>query len=245
MWIKISLVLALFALLAWSALKLYHLNRREKNLRRHFREPVLNSKNSNVPDKPEELRSENKQESVEDDNDFVLGLKSTLSAETITPEVAEPIVATKGPSVVIIYLMAPTGRPYMGYELLQALLASGLRFGAQNIFHRHETKNGTGPILFHLASANAPGTFELSKMGAFTCPGLSFFMPMNDKIDNVMAFEAMLDTANELQTELGGELLDQNRKNLSLDKITEHRLTVRAYQQSEANRLPDFFEQVS
>src|SRR3990167_6942283 len=67
------------------------------------------------------------------------------------------------PDYISLHVMAPREYPYNGYELLQALLTNGLRYGDRNIFHRHETKTGRGRVLFSLASVNKPGTFELDR----------------------------------------------------------------------------------
>lgn len=42
-----------------------------------------------------------------------------------------------------------------------------------NIFHRYQQLSGNGPVLFSLASATKPGTFELSKIGGYACAGLT------------------------------------------------------------------------
>lgn len=243
MWIKISIAAALLALLGWSVYKLLSLKRRERPLSRNYREPILNSADIRLSEE-DDFDLPKMSDLTEEDNDVILGIKTKLdTALNINKAAApvEPVEKPKIPTTIAIHLMAPAGQPYMGYELLQALLATGLRYGERNIFHRHEHKSGAGRVLFHLASANSPGTFELTKMGSFSCPGLSFFMQLNDKTDNLAAFEIMMDTANELVNDLGGELWDEQRKSLTMDKITEYRLRIRAYQ--EAKRVPDFFDQ--
>ena len=111
------------------------------------------------------------------DADEVLGIKTVASpeetekAQNDTP--SKP--AAPEPTPVILYLMAPSNSTFGGYELLQALLSAGLRFGEQQVFHRHEHKDGRGKTLFHCASAESPGTFDLSKMGSFATRGLCLF----------------------------------------------------------------------
>lgn len=124
-------------------------------------------------------------------------------------------------NLVVLYLMAPENQPYNGYELLQALLSAGLRYGKMQIFHRHEQKTGRGDILFSLASATSPGTFELPKMGGFSCTGLVLFFEAAKLKDPRKAFEVMIDTAFQLAEDLGGEVLDDQRHELRDDKIAE------------------------
>jgi cell division protein ZipA len=250
MLIKIILLLVLISILVWAIIKLVMLNRSPalKKPRTH-REPTFS------PTAPPSIEDENLLENEIEDSDAILGLnpkarvaepsvptaiKENAAGEVRNAQTAKPVSVPI--NTVAIHMMAPKTKPYIGYELLQALLAAGLRYGEKQIFHRHEHKSGKGAVLFHLASANAPGTFELAKMGGFSCPGLSFFMVLNNKIDNALAFETLLDTANQLAEDLGGELWDESYKPLTMDKITEYRIRVRDY--NEATKMPDFFDQV-
>lgn len=134
--------------------------------------------------------------------------------------------------------MAPPEYHYNGYELLQSLLANGLRYGKHNIFHRHETKTGRGHSLFSLASVNKPGIFDLFKMGSFSCPGLVLFMLLKRTIDPMAAFDVMLETAHQLSEDLGGEVWDENRRTLNIDKVAQIRARIRRFEESQ--RVPIF-----
>jgi cell division protein ZipA len=136
------------------------------------------------------------------------------------PEIQKEPKALKN-NLLMLYLMAPENQPYNGYELLQALLSAGLRYGKMQIFHRHEQKTGRGDILFSLASATSPGTFELPKMGGFSCTGLVLFFETAKVKDAKKAFEVMIDTVNQLAEDLGGDILDEAREPLCDDKIAE------------------------
>jgi len=129
---------------------------------------------------------------------------------------------------IVMHVMAPKNCPYRGYELLQALLANGLRYGKMNIFHRHENKSSQGAVLFSLASVNQPGTFELPKMGSFSCPGLTLFLLVETLRDPVQAFDIMLETANQLKEDLGGVLWNADRENMSDAQIFVFRETLKA-----------------
>ena len=120
------------------------------------------------------------------------------------------------PSSVMIFLLAKENRQLAGYELLQTLLASGLRFGEGQLFHRHQHSNGQGPVLCSLAAATASGVFDLQNIGAFSVRGLCMFMHAsgNSTID-ADRFEIMLDTAKQLSDGLDTLLLDDQRKPLS------------------------------
>lgn len=173
-----------------------------------------------------------------DDTNDALGLNEVAA----TPPEKKQQPAQHFSEYVMLHVMAPQEYPYNGYELLQALLANGLRYGEMDIFHRHETKTGRGQVLFSLASVNKPGTFELPKMGSFSCPGLTLFMPLKHSPDPMIAFGAMLETARQLTEDLGGEVWDESRHVLNMDKITQMRAQIRQFEKNQ--RTPDFFSEL-
>jgi cell division protein ZipA len=127
----------------------------------------------------------------------------------------------------VIYVVAEAGKPYFGYELLQALLSAGMRYGDMNIFHRYERSHGRGTPLFSLASASDPGTFDLNRMGEVSCKGLCLFMNISECKDPIIAFEKMVDTAQQLIDDLGGELRDSDGKKMDHRALTACRERVR------------------
>lgn len=134
--------------------------------------------------------------------------------------------------LIALMLRSHPDRLYAGYELLQALLSAGLRFGKMNIFHRYEQLNSSGRLLFSLASAAEPGTFEIPKMGGFSCPGLMLFMRVSTQRDLSATFELLIDTAKQLVDDLGGEIWDDQRQPLSDEKIAAWRSKINIYEQS-------------
>jgi len=130
--------------------------------------------------------------------------------------------------LIILYVMASPDQPFVGYELLQTLLALGLRYGEMNIFHYHQqTREGEGSPLFSLASAVEPGIFDLGNVGAIACPGLSLFMTAVID-DRFKAFEVMLETAEQLAQDLNGVVCDMQRVPLTEAKIAEYRNKIHA-----------------
>lgn len=139
---------------------------------------------------------------------------------------------------IVIRLMAPKGSHYVGYELMQALLSAGLRYGSRNIFHYYEETEGSEKILFSLASAVKPGTFELSQMGSITCPGLTLFMEYsnNSETNPLNTLTLMLDTARQLSEDLGGQLLTDKLKPLTEHDIKRWRIQFEGYEQNKEMR---------
>lgn len=128
-----------------------------------------------------------------------------------------------GGNLLVLHLMAEPGRPYQGLELKQAILNTGMRYGKHRIFHRFSGPAGRGDILFSLASAVEPGTFDPFEMAHFSTPGLVLFMQTSAVPKPVQTFELLLSTANQLIQQLDGSLLDADRSSLSSEVITAWR----------------------
>src|SRR3990167_928294 len=207
---------------------------RQATPRRHLREPRV-SDVSVVEASHEDIL----------DSDEALGLSRKEPKTVAIPSEQSSSLMTEEPvsmDYISLHLMATRDCPYNGYELLQALLANGLRYGDKNIFHRYETKTGHSRILFSLASVNKPGTFELSKMGSFSCPGLTLFMIVKDLPNSLQAFDIMLETAKQLVEDLGGEVQDETRQLVDDDKIEYIRAR---FKKSEMGQhTPDLFEEL-
>jgi FtsZ-interacting cell division protein ZipA len=148
------------------------------------------------------------------------------------PSVSQEKKTKSAPEETIyIMLAAKQGKPYAGYELLQSLLSAGLRFGAMDLFHRYEDLNGKGKILFSVASASESGTFEINKMGAYVGKGLMMFLRLSSHRDLLFSFDAMIETAKQLVEDLDGDILDDERKVLTSDKIEIMRKKVVEFEQ--------------
>lgn len=128
----------------------------------------------------------------------------------------QPSMNNEPTSSVMMFLLAKENRQLAGYELLQTVLAAGLRFGEGHLFHRHQSPNGQGPVLCSLAAATPTGVFDLQNIGAFSVHGLCLFMQAsgNPTID-AERFAIMLDTAKQLSEGLDTHLLDDRRQPLS------------------------------
>ncbi|CAM2955790.1 cell division protein ZipA C-terminal FtsZ-binding domain-containing protein [Legionella worsleiensis] len=133
---------------------------------------------------------------------------------------------TQAPATIMMFLLAKENRQFAGYELLQTVLAAGLRFGEGQLFHRHQCINGQGPVMCSLAAATSTGVFDLQNIGAFSVRGLCLFMQTskNPSID-AERFAIMLETAHQLSEGMDAHLLDDQRKQLTDDRIARyHRL---------------------
>jgi cell division protein ZipA len=124
---------------------------------------------------------------------------------------------------IVLLLQAKENRQLAGYELLQTVLAAGLRFGEGQLFHRHQHPNGQGPVLCSLAAATATGVFDLQNIGAFSVKGLCLFMSVSQSPDiDKERFTLMLDTAKQLAEGLDTRILDQQQRALTEERIQQY-----------------------
>ncbi len=141
----------------------------------------------------------------------------------VVTEESKPVANKEQVPSLMMFLLAKENRQLAGYELLQTVLASGLRFGEGQLFHRHQSPNGQGPVLCSLAAATPTGVFDLQNIGAFSVHGLCLFMRAsgNPTIDGER-FAIMLDTAKQLSEGLDTFLLDDQRQPLSDKSIDRY-----------------------
>lgn len=132
--------------------------------------------------------------------------------------------------VIIINVMAPRGQAFDGSQLLQILLRQGMRLGNMSIFHRHADNSGSGPVMFSMANMVKPGTFDMASMESFTTPGVSLFTQLPSRLPHMRNFDLMLETAQCLRDELGGELKDENRSVLTRQTIEHYRQRIRDFE---------------
>lgn len=163
-------------------------------------------------------------EAIEPEPQLAIKPTPQASAPKLVKEEESNTVVTSEPNVrsptIMMFLLAKENRQFAGYELLQTVLAAGLRFGEGHLFHRHQSVNGQGPVFCSLAAATASGVFDLQNIGAFSVRGLCLFMH-SSKNPNIDAerFSVMLDTAKQLSEGLDAHLLDFQKRPLTQERI--------------------------
>ena len=188
------------------------------------------------------------------DADAVLGIKretqpvmsQSYSADNVHVESESPSDTSQKSQQAsfsaVLYLMAPDDAPFGGYELLQALLSAGLRYGKHRIFHRHQHKDGRGEMLFHCASAQKPGTFDPSAMGGFSTRGLCLFFSTDTDNDPLSTFDLLLDTLDQLTEDLGGVVHDEHHQVFTKEHMVKYRQRIRDIETSKTTT--DLFAEI-
>lgn len=134
-----------------------------------------------------------------------------------------------------IHVMATT-QLFEGRQLLELLLQYGLRYGDMDIFHRHEHPTGQGDILFSMAQAVEPGTFNINTLSRDLVPGVSFFMSLPGK-KSTLSFDLMVDTARRLAFELQADLLDAHSQVLTQTELDQWREAVVNFERQQYKTL--------
>ena len=151
----------------------------------------------------------------------------------------QPLAGANRPEareVLVINVLARSGEQFQGSKLKSLFEACGLEHGDMDIYHRHESEDTTTPVQFSVANAVEPGTFRPQDMAGLSTPGISFFMSLPGPTNALQAFEFMLETAQCVVRNLGGELKDERRSVMTPQTIEHCRQRIREFERKQRSQ---------
>ena len=178
----------------------------------------------------------NKEPSADRNKEPSAGVFKKPSAAQNKEPSAEPAESNKEPpstdqpttpeKFVVINVLA-LGEEFAGQRLLEILVESGMTFGEMDIFHKLDS---AGEPSFSLASAVEPGFFNMSTIDTFSTPGITMFMRVHELSEPLVVLDELLEVAESIAHELGGEIRDETRSVLTPQTVEYCRQSIREFQ---------------
>ncbi|MEC7814779.1 MAG: cell division protein ZipA [Pseudomonadota bacterium] len=159
--------------------------------------------------------------------------ENTAQRVSVARDKKQPLAGANRPEareVVVINVLSRQGETFKGADLKRLFEACGLELGDMDIYHRHEEADTTTPVQFSVANAVEPGTFKPGDMATLSTPGISFFMSLPGPTNAMQAFDFMLETAQCVVRNMGGELKDERRSVMTPQTIEHCRQRIREFE---------------
>jgi len=142
----------------------------------------------------------------------------------------DTVVTQDAVSHIAIFIMARDPNGYSGAQLQQCLINAGLHLGKNNTFYRYANddakEDSKREKLFSLVKAYEPGYFDPDTLAFENILGVTLILMPDAVKDPLQALDKMIRIAKQLAYALNGELLDQERKPLTLDTINNYKLQI-------------------
>ena len=111
-----------------------------------------------------------------------------------------------------------------GQELLEFLMENEMSYGEMEIFHKLDNQ---GEVLFSLANAIEPGTFDLSDIDESEIQGVTLFMQIDGANQAERIFDDMLELARNISEKFSSQIFDGTRSALTQQTIGHIRQNIR------------------
>ena len=137
--------------------------------------------------------------------------------------------SSKKNKIVTVRIIPIERKVFHGDVLIQIFKDNGLRYGKFDIFHRYQ-ENNSDEIIFSVANSKEPGTFNIENIKEEEILGITLFLNLPVAMDNVEAFDQMMNTARILSRSLNADLLDESGSTLSIQRERYIREEIIEYQ---------------
>ena len=149
---------------------------------------------------------------------------------------AEDSVVANVEQVLTIIVAAKDAQGFYGHNLKTLAEACGMVHGSMGLFHRHEDGLTEGSTQFSMANMTETGAFDMDTIENIHTAGVVFFMTLPSANDSMRAFDYMVETAQCLANNLGGELYDDSRSVLRAQTVEHYRQRIREFERQRLAR---------
>lgn len=118
--------------------------------------------------------------------------------------------------IVTIRMVAIDDSEYSGEEIVGKLRENGMIHEEPGIFNYYYGSNKIR--VFSAANLHEPGIFDMNQLENLKIKGISFFMSLPLKTNEINAFDEMMSVLKKIKSSLKGELLDDTGSSLSIQR---------------------------
>lgn len=152
-----------------------------------------------------------------------MGHKRDSRTEEMSQEYNSSKEAEDIRDIIVLNVLTDSER-IKGQDLLEFLMENEMSYGEMEIFHKLDNQ---GEVLFSLANAIEPGTFDLSDIEEFEIQGVTLFMQIDGANQAEGIFDDMLELARKISGKFSSQIFDGTRSALTQQTIGHIRQNIR------------------
>lgn len=132
------------------------------------------------------------------------------------------------PQLVLQLNISAKSESFSGVKILKTLEGAGFKANERGIFNYYSKDEAD--VLFSIVSMVKPGAIPVQELNEFKTPGLTLFSDLSGFENGIALFSLMLSKAKTIAAELGGELQDDSRSQLTNQTIEHIHSQILEYQ---------------
>ena len=152
-----------------------------------------------------------------------MGHKRDSRTEEMSQEYNSSKDAEDVRDIIVLNVLADSER-IKGQELLEFLMENEMSYGEMEIFHKLDNQD---EVLFSLANAIEPGTFDLSDIDESEIQGVTLFLQIDGANQAERIFDDMLELARRISEKFSSQIFDGTRSALTQQTIGHIRQNIR------------------